>query len=233
MTGLQAAPLFIIYKIINHINGKIYIGKHIAYSLNDDYMGSGKHITRAIKKYGIENFSKHILFMCTNEDEMNAKEAELVTEDFCNRIDTYNICPGGKGGWGYVNSLSETKESRKRGTIAMNLVLSKSEKISKKKSERMIEKWKDPSYRDFRLSLNTFSFAGHHHTVEVKQSIGKSNSISQSGERNSQFGSFWITDGISNKKCKKNIYEIPKGWYKGRTISVTGLTVPGGKSEGR
>ena len=34
---------------------------------------------------------------------MNAKEKELVTEEFCLREDTYNICEGGHGGFGYVN----------------------------------------------------------------------------------------------------------------------------------
>jgi hypothetical protein len=36
-------------------------------------------------------------------------------------------------------------------------------------------------------------------------------------EKNSQFGSIWITDGTTNKKIKKDI-DIPTGWYKGRTF---------------
>jgi hypothetical protein len=67
-------------------------------------MGSGKHLQHAAEKYGIENFEKEILFQFDNNEEMNAKEAELVTEEFCLREDTYNLCPGGKGGWGYINN---------------------------------------------------------------------------------------------------------------------------------
>ena len=97
---------YTIYKITNKINGKIYVGKHQTKDLNDGYMGSGKLISASIEKYGIENFQKEILFQFDNEAEMNAREAELITEEFCLREDTYNLCPGGKGGWGYINSYS-------------------------------------------------------------------------------------------------------------------------------
>lgn len=38
----------------------------------------------------------------------------------------------------------------------------------------------------------------------------------QSGSKNSQFGTIWITDGVHNKKLKADI-EIPTGWYRGRS----------------
>ena len=102
---------YTIYKVTNTLNGKIYIGKHQTKDLNDGYMGSGKYLKRAIQKHGIENFIKEILYIFNTEAEMNAREAELVSEEFCLREDTYNICVGGHGGFSYVNSI-KTPEDR-------------------------------------------------------------------------------------------------------------------------
>lgn len=113
---------YTIYKITNLINGKIYIGKHQTEDLNDGYMGSGKRLALAIEKHGIKNFKKEILFQFDNEDDMNAKEAELVTEEFVKENTNYNLCPGGHGGWGYINStglnlrtgMIHSEDSRKK-----------------------------------------------------------------------------------------------------------------------
>lgn len=94
---------YTIYQITNHINHKTYIGKHKTAYLDDKYFGSGLLLKRAIKKHGKENFTKDILFISESEEEMNAKEKELVTEEFCLRDDTYNICEGGQGGFSYIN----------------------------------------------------------------------------------------------------------------------------------
>lgn len=42
---------YLIYKITNNVNNKIYIGKHQTENKDDDYMGSGKIIKRAIEEY--------------------------------------------------------------------------------------------------------------------------------------------------------------------------------------
>ena len=95
---------YLIYQTTNLVNNKIYIGKHITENIEDEYFGSGINIRRAIQKYGLENFEFKILMDLNNEEEMNLLEKCIVTEEFCNRKDTYNIMEGGSGGWGYLNS---------------------------------------------------------------------------------------------------------------------------------
>ena len=107
---------FTVYKITNLINDKIYIGVHITSDVNDDYMGSGKNIKNAIKKYGLQNFKKEILNIFDNEIDMFNMESILVNEDFINDKNTYNIVLGGNGGWKYVNenNLNNVAETRNR-----------------------------------------------------------------------------------------------------------------------
>ena len=87
---------FLVYEIKNNINGKSYIGQYSGL-LFDKYFGSGKLIKLAIKKYGLENFSKTILEECSNKDELNEKEIFWI-----NKLKTiengYNLTEGGTGG---------------------------------------------------------------------------------------------------------------------------------------
>lgn len=60
-------------------------------------------------------------------------------------------------------------------------------------------------------------FKGKKHTIETKKMMSIAKKGMGLGDKNSQFGTCWITDGINNKKIKKgNI--IPDGWKKGRNI---------------
>jgi len=95
---LNSKKHYLVYQITNLINGKIYIGIHSTENIEDGYMGSGTYIKQAIKKHGIENFKKDILFDFDNPEEMVEKEIELVTEQFAKLKSTYNAIPGGHPG---------------------------------------------------------------------------------------------------------------------------------------
>ena len=61
------------------------------------------------------------------------------------------------------------------------------------------------------------NFKGKTHSINTKKTIGEKNSLTQKGEKNSQYGSMWITNGVESIKVKKDSI-IPDGWNKGRKI---------------
>jgi hypothetical protein len=112
---------YYIYKITNLVNNKIYIGAHETSKLPDKYMGSGKLIQKAIKKYGIDKFKKEILYTFNSQDEMYTKEKEILDNTFLLRKDMYNIALGGSGGSMKQNqkpfSGRHTEETKKKISI--------------------------------------------------------------------------------------------------------------------
>jgi hypothetical protein len=107
---------FIIYKTTNLLDGKFYIGKTTTDRVNDKYyLGSGVHLTRAIKQYGKKNFVRETLFQFDTESKAYDKEKELITADLLESTECYNIKPGGKGGWQHSpESISKIKQARKK-----------------------------------------------------------------------------------------------------------------------
>ena len=86
-----------IYKIINKINGRWYIGKHNGKDPN--YMGSGKLLKQAQNKYGLENFEKVILESVFSLDELDERERYWIAEtNAVNDPMSYNLADGGQGG---------------------------------------------------------------------------------------------------------------------------------------
>jgi len=211
---------YTIYKITNEVNGKIYIGSHKTKHLDDNYMGSGKYLKRAIEKLGIENFSKEILFVFDNPAEMYAKEAELVNEEFIAERNTYNLKVGGFGGWDYINSIK--KDGPQRSAEYMK-TLREAQPLELKQQTMAANRakyveliaanggkawWDPPRGR---------GFLGKSHTEETKAKMRAAAVDHGQGEANSQFGTMWITNGIENKKIKKSS-DIPEGWARGRKM---------------
>ena len=86
----------IIYKTTNNKNGKFYIGKQNTDDKN--YLGSGKALVAAVKKYGKENFTKEILHKCGSKKETEILEASIVTKELVDKPNCYNMKLGGTGG---------------------------------------------------------------------------------------------------------------------------------------
>lgn len=197
---------YTIYKITHIPSGKFYIGRHVTSNLDDSYMGSGKYITAAIEKYGIDQFEKSYLYIFYDPYFMYLHEEAIVTKEFCGCNSNYNIAPGGfSGGFQYINSnkLRNGFESNDyNGTI------------DHRKNAKVSMTHINLSGKGYRGG-STGNFAGHKHSDKTKLKIGLKSSYHQAGVRNSQYGLRWITNGVICKKI--NQYEIlPDGWKYGR-----------------
>lgn len=100
---------YVVYKITNKINNKIYIGvtnnTRLRWSSNGtQYRDTSKEGNRrpfwnAIKKYGWDNFEKEILIKNLSKEEAYKKEIQMIkTFDSTNKKIGYNLSPGGNGG---------------------------------------------------------------------------------------------------------------------------------------
>lgn len=105
---------FYIYKTTNIINNKIYIGIHATNNLKNRYLGSGVNLTKAIKKYGRDKFVKEILKVFETYDEALLEEKTLVTPEFINDPNTYNLEIGGLGGKIWSKDLREKMSATKK-----------------------------------------------------------------------------------------------------------------------
>jgi hypothetical protein len=220
---------YYLYEIRNNINGKVYVGVHKTKVLDDGYMGSGKVVNASIKKNGVENFTKTILEHFDSAEAMYAREKEVVTEEFLSRDDTYNLRCGGFGGFDFINKNSEDFLLKNRLCRAKtNVVLQ--EKYGPNWKAVMAKMASDASHtkeikekrRETRLKNGTKSDASYMNTPKAKEKQRKTlvERSHQKGNKNSQFGTMWITDGLSNKKIKKTD-SIPDGWNRGRLCLVT------------
>ena len=223
-------PHYLIYKITNLLNNKIYIGLHKTYDINDGYMGSGKNIIKAINEFGIENFKKEILFDFDNEEEMIKKEAEIVNEEFIKRDDVYNIVLGGNSGWnkdavkwGKTGWLA-LQEKRLNDLEFNNFYL---EQLKNSLNDPNVKaRWKESLKKHFEENGKIYSFSGKIHSDETKIKMSKTHKLNehQKGSKNSQYGKCWISN-LNTKECIsifKNELEsyIIKGWLIGRITNV-------------
>lgn len=171
----------LIYQTTNLVNGKIYVGKHTTKNPYDSYMGSGNLIKQALEKYGIENFTKEILFCFTTEEDAFLKEEEIVTQEFINRENTYNIVLGGHGyksnenhpfygktPWNKGVPMSDESKRKvsehKKGSIPWNKGVPMSEEQKKKLSGE--NHWDNSGERHPRY--------GKTHTDEAKRRMSES-----------------------------------------------------------
>ena len=134
---------------------------------------------------------------------------------------SYNLKPGGEGGWDYINSHPDQFLTEKR--LAALWSAEKARKILKIKLET------DKEFRDsfihrsqeqlkrIREIYPQGTFYGRSHSEETRKKMSEKASLRSKGSGNTQYGTMWITNGTANRKIKKEDV-IPEGWRRGRVI---------------
>ncbi len=212
--SLEKRKYFFIYKTINLINEKYYIGMHSTSNLKDGYLGSGTYLRRSIRKHGKENFKCEILEFCKDREELAKREKELVHEELIKDPLCMNLKPGGKGGAYSKEHIARVAliggESTRKRLLSDLEFFKKHQQRAAKTFKRL---WKEGR-------LKHYDWTGKKHSEETKLKISKSKKLTTKGEGNSQFGTCWVMrEGIS-KKIKKEELEnyLVLGWNKGRRI---------------
>jgi len=207
-----------IYKTTNKIDSKFYIGK-CERSIDEsvDYYGSGLLLKRAIKKYGIENFKKEIIYQ--TDDKKDLDENEIYYIKFYNAIELgYNIAHGGSGGNTngkhpnkifiykkisisnsgqnhYLNKLSE--DERK------NYIL----KYRAGKNNPLYGKPKTEKQMKSSIKNGKTNFLGKKHTEETKEKMRTNGKGKNKGDKNVNYNK----RGDKNHCSKTYIITYPDG----------------------
>jgi len=209
-----------LYRTENLKNGKFYYGMHSTDDLEDGYIGSGTYLRRAINKHGKENFKIEILEFFDSREELVRAEKDLITEQMTKDQNCYNLKQGGIGGF--------TRDQAKKGRQITNKICEA--KYGPNWRRVVYDRWRGSlSTQDLemysnrikegqkRAGVNHATFKGKKHSEETKKKMSESSKGKSKGDRNSQYGTCWITDGKVNKKIKKGD-NIPEGFTLGRII---------------
>ena len=191
----------IIYKITNQVNSKIYIGqdKHN----NPNYLGSGKILHLAFKKYGAENFIKEIIEVCESKEHLDERERYWI--NFYKSTDRnigYNIALGGDGGDTISNHPDKDLIRQKHSEWMQE----NNPARGRKKSEDEIERWKDSFVGKYK-GENSLNFGKKHNDdskIKMSEARKKWHKNLTEEERNI----------ISGKISKSN--KGKEGFWKGK-----------------
>ena len=199
-----------IYKTTCKITNKFYVGMHSTDNLEDGYMGSGKRLGYSIRKHGKEKHTVEILEFLLNRSSLKSREAEIVNEQFLQDPLCMNIALGGGGGF---ISKEQQRTRAITGGQAFARRLKEDLEFRKKHSDVSSKRMKKTNSEG---KINYDTFSGKNHSEESKQKISIKAS-QRVGDKNSQYGTCWITNGLENTKIKKT-ETIPDGWKLGRKI---------------
>ena len=195
----------IIYKTVNLLNNKFYIGKDV--KNNPNYLGSGLKLKRAIKKYGIENFKKEIIECCDTRKKLNEREIFWIEKlNSQNPKIGYNISNGGDGGSPMLGKKhsEETKNKISKSNKGKIVIISEEtkKKISKKLKNRKLNSLSEETKKKISEANKgkPHSVKGRKLSQEIKNKI----STSKKGQTP------WMKGKSHTEKSKKILSEKNK-----------------------
>ena len=209
---------FTIYKTTNKINGKVYIGQHKVKFLfaRDNYLGSGRKLKLAIKKYGKENFSKEIITIAMTQSEADVFEEYYIKEyDSTNPEKGYNILKGGQGTGRLENQIPWNK-----GKKGVQTPWNKGLILGPVTEEEYEKRYGNRVYDHEKLSK---AHKGQGKGRSPWNKGGKNPWVSEYNKAHgimppSQKGKHWYTNGIENVMA----FECPEGFIPGKTLHIDG-----------
>jgi len=160
----------VIYRAINKITGKSYIGQ----TIQDFDRRIKAHFTEAkrskfyfhksLSKYGKENFIWEILEHCSSKEELDEMEFHYITQYNTLRPNGYNLTMGGDGTVGF----RPTKESRLKMSKAR-----KGRKMTEDARKKLIKNHADFSGSNNPMYGVASPMKGKNHTSETIDKISK------------------------------------------------------------
>lgn len=141
----------IIYRVINNINNKCYIGQTIKTLKNRKSIhlyrfnsGSKLCFYNALRKYGWNNFQWEILCECNSKDELDEMEFHYIKQYDSYNKGGYNMTWGGdKGTYGYKHTdeakqkISKIHKGKKGTMLGKKHTAETKRKISEKKKGKI------------------------------------------------------------------------------------------------
>ena len=192
---------YLIYKITNKINNKIYIGqtklsleKRFYYHIYDSLKSQDVNIKlhNAIRKYGVENFNIALLEQCESKTQLDERERYWIkTLNAQDPLVGYNMTSGGEGGSGGPHFLNHRHSEKTKQMM--------SENRRGEKNANYGNRWHHTANMKYKYDGKNNPMYGKKHSEESKQK----NRMSHVGKK-----------AYSNVKLDKVIMLTPEEWEK-------------------
>lgn len=206
--------MHIVYETTCLINGKKYIGVHN--NEEDDYLGSGVALLKAVKRYGKSKFVRETLDKFDTAEEAYLREAELVTPEIVNSRQYYNIVLGGN----QPPSQAGVKRENTINYSQSNLRRWQDKDYKARVSKSMKDNW---SRTPERLEQIRIMNLGRKHTQEFKDNIRERNIKNAPRYQIDNLGVFTLREfcdkmGYNLSSCKQGVWK--RGKFHGHTITM-------------